>query len=176
MSLFVESMTDNAQMVATLTGSVFTATGLAQAISLPLISRNSDRWGHRKVLIICLLGGAIFYFPQALVGNITLLLILRFIYGLFLGGILPMINSLIGLLTPASHRGRVYGLTSSAFFLGGFVGPLSGGVLAAQLGFTAVFFLTAFLLVANAFLVGKKVPGPGTVSSCQGREEEIHST
>ncbi|NLC38581.1 MAG: multidrug efflux MFS transporter [Clostridia bacterium] len=176
MSLFVESMTDNALMVATLTGTVFTATGLAQTISLPFITRNSDRWGHRKVLIICFLGGAIFYFPQGLAGNLTILIILRFIYGLFLGGILPMINSLTGLLTPASHQGKVYGLTSSAFFLGGFVGPVSGGFLAAKFGFTAIFFLTAFLLVFNAILVGKKVPQPGADSSPQYKQGEIHSS
>lgn len=158
MSLFVESLVSGEALVATVTGLVFSVTGLAQFLSLPVIARKSDSWGYRRVLIICLLGGALAYFPQALVGSITALLAFRFIYGLFLGGTVPMINALIGLLTPAEHRGQVYGLTSSAFFLGGFIGPLTGGFLAAHLGFLPVFFFISALLVINTVLVIKKVP------------------
>lgn len=158
MSLFVASIVTGQALVATVTGIVFSVTGLAQFLSLPLIARNSDSWGHRRVLIICLIGGALSYFPQALVGSVSALFFFRFVYGLFLGGTIPMINALIGLLTPVNHRGRVYGLTSSAFFLGGFIGPLTGGVMAARLGFLPVFILVATLLVVNALLVIKKVP------------------
>jgi len=161
MSLFVATLVSGEALVATVTGLVFSVTGLAQFLSLPVIARRSDRWGYRRVLLVCLLGGALSNFPQALVGSVTGLLVFRFLYGLFLGGTIPMINALIGALTPAEHRGRVYGLTSSAFFLGGFVGPLTGGFLAAQLGFVPVFFLISALLVTNVFLVLKKVPVTG---------------
>ena len=52
---------------------------------------------------------------------------------------LPTANALIGRLFPQERRGQVYGITSSATFLGMFAGPLIGGSVAARFGFEAVF-------------------------------------
>ena len=70
----------------------------------------------------------------------------RFAVGLFIGGILPTANALIGRLVPAEERGLVFGTTATASLFGAFVGPLMGGSVAAALGLRAVFAATAGLL------------------------------
>ena len=47
----------------------------------------------------------------------------------------------------------VYGLSYSASFVGMFIGPISGGVIAARFGFTAIFAIMAGLVFANALWV-----------------------
>ena len=82
----------------------------------------------------------------------------RFAVGLFIGGILPTANALIGRLVPRAERGTVYGITASAMFLGNSMGPLTGGAVAAAFGLRWVFLVTAVVLLANLVWVYYRVP------------------
>ena len=66
----------------------------------------------------------------------------RFAVGLFIGGILPTANALIGRSVSRETRGTIYGMTASATFLGNSLGPLTGGGIAAGLGIRWVFVMT----------------------------------
>ena len=81
----------------------------------------------------------------------------RFGLGLFVGGILPTANALVGRLAPAGEKGAVYGATASAMLLGGSLGPLCGGAIAATAGVRWVFLVGAVLLAANLAWVWSKV-------------------
>ena len=70
--------------------------------------------GHRRVLTLSALAAGLTYIPQALVRGSLELLMLRGLMGLFIGGMLPSANALIGKLTPIHRRGSVYGVSSSA--------------------------------------------------------------
>ena len=59
---------------------------------------------------------------------------------------------------PISERGAVYGMTSSAMFLGNSAGPLLGGAIAASLGLHWVFLMTAIVMAANLLWVYYRVP------------------
>jgi DHA1 family multidrug resistance protein-like MFS transporter len=87
--------------------------------------------------------------PQAFVSNYWAFVALRFAVGLFVRGILPAANALIGKKTPAAERGAVYGMTSSAYFFGNSLGPVTGGTVAATFGLHWVFLVTALLLGLN---------------------------
>jgi MFS transporter, DHA1 family, multidrug resistance protein len=78
--------------------------------------------------------------------------------GLFVGGILPAANALIGRLTTVTSRGFVYGMVSSAYFVGNTLGPLTGGTVAATVGIRFVFVVTAVLLAINLVWVWFTVP------------------
>jgi DHA1 family multidrug resistance protein-like MFS transporter len=82
----------------------------------------------------------------------------RFGVGLFIGGILPTANALVGRLVPRAERGTVYGITASAMFLGNSLGPLTGGAVAATFGLRWVFLVTAAVLLANLAWVYYRVP------------------
>jgi DHA1 family multidrug resistance protein-like MFS transporter len=82
----------------------------------------------------------------------------RFAVGLFVGGLLPTANALVGRLVPRSDRGTIYGMTSSAMFMGNSLGPLLGGFLAAGLGLSWVFLMTGVVLALNLVWVYYRVP------------------
>ena len=104
---------------------------------------------------------ALFTLPQALGYGYWAFVAERFGLGLFVGGILPAANALVGRLAVASHRGFVYGLTASATFMGNSLGPFTGGAVAATFGIRWVFVVTAALLLANLVWVWATVPEPG---------------
>jgi MFS transporter, DHA1 family, multidrug resistance protein len=147
--LFVRALVGNASWLATAAGLAFAVTGLADLVASPFLGKRSDRIGYRRVLLISLLGVACFTIPQAFVKGIGAFIALRFGVGLFLGGVLPTANALIGRMFPIDRRGQVFGITSSATFLGMFAGPLLGGTIAARFGFAAVFVVIGTLALAN---------------------------
>lgn len=155
--LFVRELVGNAPWLATAAGLAFAVTGLADLIASPFLGKRSDRIGYRRVLLVALGGVAAFTIPQAFARSIASFIAMRFGVGLFLGGVLPTANALIGRIFPLERRGEVFGLTSSATFLGMFCGPVLGGAIAARFGFAAVFLTIGAITLANLLWVSFSV-------------------
>jgi len=157
-TLYVKEMVGNLPNVATLAGIAFSITGVANVISAPFLGNRSDVIGYRRVLLIALLGATLTTLPQAFTHNYWVFTAERFAVGLFIGGLLPAANALVGRLVPRSERGTIYGMTSSAMFMGNSLGPLFGGFLAAGLGLSWVFLMTGAVLALNLVWVYYRVP------------------
>jgi MFS transporter, DHA1 family, multidrug resistance protein len=157
-TLFVQEIVGMRPDLATLGGVAFSVTGLAGMIAVPLLGRHSDEIGYRRVLLICLAGATLTSLPQAFAYSYWSFTLERFGVGLFIGGILPTANALIGRMVSRSERGTIYGMTASATFLGNSLGPLTGGAIAASFGLRWVFLITAALLLANLVWVYFTVP------------------
>jgi len=157
-TLYVQEMVGPRPDLATLSGNAFSVTGLANVIAAPFLGNRSDRIGYRRVLLICLLGATVTTLPQAFTENYWLFTAQRFGVGLFIGGLLPTANALVGRLVPRAERGAMYGITASATFLGNSLGPLTGGAVAAAFGLRWVFLVTAAVLLANLLWVYYRVP------------------
>jgi DHA1 family multidrug resistance protein-like MFS transporter len=82
----------------------------------------------------------------------------RMALGLFVEGVIPATNVLIGKMTAVTDRGFVYGTTASAYFLGNALGPLTGGSVGAAFGLRWVFVVTATLLFATLAWVFVALP------------------
>ncbi|WP_274654540.1 MFS transporter [Paenibacillus humicola] len=163
-----ELMSGTTGLLGTIAGVAFSVTGLADLIASPFLGKRSDQLGYRRVLTICMTGAGLFYLPQALAPNIWVFIASRFGLGLFIGGILPTANALVGRLTPAHQRGQVFGLTSSATFLGSFAGPLLGGFGSAALGIRWMLGITSMLYLLNMLWVRLKVKDPVAVKASAG--------
>jgi MFS transporter, DHA1 family, multidrug resistance protein len=157
-TLYVKQMLGARPDLATLSGIAFSITGLANVVAAPFLGNKSDQIGYRRVLLIALLGATVTTLPQAFTDSYWVFTALRFAVGLFVGGILPTANALVGRLVPRAQRGTVYGITSSAMFLGNSLGPLSGGAVAAAWGLHWVFVVTGAVLLANLIWVYYRVP------------------
>jgi DHA1 family multidrug resistance protein-like MFS transporter len=157
-TIFVQELIGSTPRIATLAGIAFSITGLANLIAAPFLGNRSDIIGYRKVLLICLLGATLTSAPQIFVGDYWTFVAERFAVGLFIGGILPTANALIGRSVSRERRGTIYGMTASATFLGNSLGPLTGGGVAAGLGIRWVFVMTTALLAANLVWVWFTVP------------------
>lgn len=149
LSLFVLELTGDPDRAASLAGVAFAAAGLGSALAAPLLGRRADTLGCKPTLAVAMAGAALLVLPQALVREVWQLVILRLGLGLFVGGILPTANALVGHLAPRERRATAYGLTSSATFMGNFLGPMLGGLVVASFGLRSVFVFTGALLLAN---------------------------
>jgi MFS transporter, DHA1 family, multidrug resistance protein len=156
--LYVRAMAGDVPWLPIAAGAAFAVMGVADLLASPFLGKRSDKIGYRRVLLISLAGVAAFTVPQAFAWSVGAFLAMRFGVGLFLGGVLPTANALIGRVFPAERRGQVYGITSSATFLGMSLGPLIGGSVAARFGFPAVFLTIGALTLANLAWVAFSVP------------------
>jgi DHA1 family multidrug resistance protein-like MFS transporter len=161
--LFVRDLVGDVPLQTTISGAAIAVTGIAGLLSAPFLGRRSDKIGYRRVLLISLTGAAAFTLPQAFVFNIWGFIALRFGVGVFLGGILPSANAIIGRIGRPETRGQVYGFTSTAQFLGRFAGPLLGSAIAAYFGIPAAFAVIGLLMFANVIWVWTRV-GSAAVS------------
>ncbi len=134
-------------------GLVVAITGVANLFGAPTLGRLGDRIGQRKALMFALVMSAAAFVPQAFAGNISILLIGRFILGLFIGGMIPALNTLVKKLAPVTRQGTAYGFNTSALFLGNLIGPLVGSHIAASFGFRSVFYVTMSALLVNAAIL-----------------------
>ncbi|HEV8022475.1 MAG TPA: MFS transporter [Candidatus Lustribacter sp.] len=151
--IFVRQILGDVPWATTITGAAIAITGVAGLLSAPFLGRRSDEIGYQRVLLISLTGAACFTLPQAFVANIWAFVALRFGVGVFLGGILPTANAIIGRIATPETRGQIYGFTSTAQFLGRFVGPMLGSAIAAAFGVPAVFAFIGCLMFANLLWV-----------------------
>ncbi len=148
--LFVQFLAKDSPRIALLTGALLASTGISSVFSSIIIGHVSDKVGYKKVLLISMAGAGIFFLPQAFTGSISQLFLWRIILGLFIGGIKPIANVIVGLSVSDRDRGKGYGIAASARALGRAFGPITGGIIASALGLRAIFiFGTAlFMIVA----------------------------
>jgi MFS family permease len=136
--------------VTLMAGLVMSATALASVLSASRIGKLADRVGHWKVVMICLASAAVLLIPQAFVSNAWQLVVLRFLMGIALGGLLPCIAAIIRHSVPDSVAGRMLGYSTSSQYVGQVLGPLTGGYLGGHFGMPVVFIVTCVLMAACA--------------------------
>lgn len=155
MPIFVQELHGPGAYLAFYAGLVGSITGFSNMIASPLLGRLGDRIGQSKILMISLIGAGLLFIPQALVHNIWQLFTIRFILGMFMGGLLPSVNALIRKYTPDGMESRAYGFNSSFLSLGNMIGPVVGGFLSGFIGIRGIFYIASALLMLNAVWVWK---------------------
>ncbi|TVY09706.1 MFS transporter [Paenibacillus cremeus] len=134
-------------------GIIFSAVGIATLIAAPRWGSIGGRIGYGKVLFIGLLGGGIGNLLQLAFSHLLGFGLLRFGYGLFFAGVFPALNASIVRNTDPDFRGRAFSLNQMANQLGIMVGPIVGGILAAQFSIPIVFMINGLLLLMVALLL-----------------------
>ena len=143
----------SAENIAFIAGFAFSVTGLGNLLATRSWGILGDRIGYEKVLFFCLVLGAIFFFPQGLVTNIWQLVILRFFYGMVIGGIIPGVTAFIRQAAPISAQGEVLGYNQSFKFLGNMLGPIMGGLISSYWSISSVFYFSGSLLIIAAIFM-----------------------
>ena len=151
--LFIETMCDPSRGVASTTGLLFAISGGAAALSAGGIGALSDRMGYKPILVTMLLLTSTSLLLHGLAQGIAHLVLLRVLYGIAAGGILPTMNALVGRLIPPSGYGKAYGLTSATTCLGMAAGPFFGGLMASGWGYRWPFVFISAIIAAVTLLV-----------------------
>src|SRR4051795_2677771 len=111
-----------------------TAYVVAATAAAPLWGKLGDRHGPRPMLVISLTG---FVAASALCGlaqDITQLIILRGLQGVFAGGLMTLAMAAVGRLVAPRQRGRYHARIAATFAVATVVYPLLGGTLAEHAG------------------------------------------
>ena len=151
LSLYVSHLTTSEQ-VALLAGITFCAAGIGNLMFARFWGRLGDDVGYEKVLVILLILCVLFIIPQSLVTSLWQLIVLRLLFGIASGGLIPLTTALIRREAPIEIQGEIMGYNQSFRFLGNIIGPTLGGVISGYIGISSVFYVTGSLFL-GAFLL-----------------------
>lgn len=155
--LYVQKLHGSAVDIALWAGFVVAVTGLSNMVASPLLGRLSDRIGAHRVLTFALVGTSLTLIPQAFASTVWQLIIIRFMMGVFMGGLLPSVNALIRSYTPDGMESRSFGFNTSALALGNMMGAVIGGFMAGFIGIEGLFIVSGCLLLVNMLWVRMKL-------------------
>ena len=130
---------------------VVTANLLSATAATPLYGKLSDIHGRRTMMLIAIGIYAAGSLACALAPTMAALVLGRILQGLGGGGLMPLVQTIIGDVASPLDRPRYQSYTSSTFIVSMVGGPLLGGFVAEQLHWSWIFWIN-LPLCALAFL------------------------
>lgn len=122
-----------------------------------LISNLSDRIGRRSVLLISTLLFSILMLVTPMAHNLEQLAMLRFITGIFLGGIMPNAMAYCAEIVPSKNRVFTMIMISTGFTIGAVLGGFVATWLKAY-GWAAIFYFGGIVPLILFFIMLLKLP------------------
>ncbi|SFI70158.1 Predicted arabinose efflux permease, MFS family [Phyllobacterium sp. CL33Tsu] len=149
-TVYVAQLVADPAKITLVAGVVMSAAALGSILSASKLGKLADRVGHWNIIVGALGVSALLLVPQAFVTESWQLIVLRFLMGLSLGGLLPCITAVIRHNVPDNAAGSILGYATSSQYVGQVVGPLAGGFVGGHIGMRAVFLGTSLLLAGAA--------------------------
>lgn len=137
---------------------VGTAYFIPTVVLMPLLAALGKRWGLRRMYISGFVLLAVGSFSAAKAQDIGWLLASRVLQGIGWSGLYPLALILIREYFPVRQQGEVMGLWESAAGFAAVVGPIIGGVLVTNLGWTAVYYGLSILAGLGAVIGLMNIP------------------
>src|SRR6201999_3402890 len=122
-----------------------------------IFGRAADRWGRRPTLMIDILLYSVLEFASGFSPNLTVLIVLRALYGIAMGGEWGVGASLTMESIPVHARGFVSGLLQSGYPTGYFMASIVYGVLFPYIGWGGM-FMVGVIPALLVFYIRRTVP------------------
>nr|WP_240968392.1 MFS transporter [Streptomyces sp. HNM0575] len=147
---------------APLTAGVLVATSFTVvfAMLMPVSGWLGDRFGHRRVFCLAMLGMAAGSAGAAFAGSLPVLVAFRLVQGVSAAPVLPAVMVLVVRAMGARRRGRALSLWAAANGAGQTLGPVAGGLLAEFAGWQAVFWPIVPLSLLSVLAGLRLLPKP----------------
>ncbi len=129
----------------------------ARPLGALLFGRLADRFGRRPILMLDVVLFSIFELATAFAFSLTALLVLRFLFGVAMGGEWGIGASLAMESIPAKARGAVSGLLQSGYPCGFFLAALANWLLVDHIGWRGLFVVGAVPALLVLY-IRRKVP------------------
>ncbi|MFN2364320.1 MAG: MFS transporter [Halarsenatibacteraceae bacterium] len=159
-------------------GLVLSLYTFAAAISLPFIGYFLDKIGRRKVGLACLFIDGIGGLAIILVSNFPLLLVMRFLQGIGIAGLIPVAMTIFKDLFAGDEKLKLMGYLTGAISIGAVIIPSLGGFLASidwRLVF-AVYSLSLILGLVFLFKLPETLPRFANNSNSKIEAENIENS
>src|SRR6202167_6289877 len=122
-----------------------------------LFGRAADRWGRRPALMVNVLLYSAIEFASGFAPSLTVLLVLRAIFGIAMGGEWGVGASLTMESIPPHARGLVAGLLQSGYPAGYFLASIVYGLLYSYIGWRGM-FMVGVIPALLVFYIRRTVP------------------
>jgi AAHS family 4-hydroxybenzoate transporter-like MFS transporter len=139
-------------------GLVFSTALLGLMVGAFCLGPVADQFGRRRILIGALVIIGAFTLATAYATSFQMLLVLRFLAGIGLGGAMPSFISLGAEYAPRRLRAVLVGLLWAGFPLGGMVGGVLGSRLIPAFGWQSLFYVGGVLPVLLAIVLLPALP------------------
>jgi DHA1 family multidrug resistance protein-like MFS transporter len=139
-----------------LAGLTYSAQAFTMMLASPVWGALADRFGRKIMVERAMFGGAIILLLMAFVRSAEELILLRAVQGLVTGTIAAA-NALVAAVAPRHRMGFAMGMLQMGLGAGIALGPLLGGAIADNYGYSAAFYVTAGLLFFSGVLVWRFV-------------------
>ncbi|MHB8074280.1 MFS transporter [Desulfosporosinus fructosivorans] len=158
-------------LVPTQLGLLGSVGGLGMAIGAAVAGMAADKWGRKNIILFTLVMYGVFSGISGLATSFGMLLVLRFLTGLGLGGELPVASTLVSEFSPVKSRGRMVVLLESFWAWGWIIASLIAVLLIPLYGWRVAFFVGAVPALYSAYL-RKAVPESPRFLEQKGRIKE----
>jgi DHA1 family tetracycline resistance protein-like MFS transporter len=138
-------------------GLLVSSYALAQFFGAPVLGRLSDRFGRRPILLVSIFGTFIGFMVLGFANTLWMIFLSRIIDGIT-GGNISVAQAYISDVTDPEHRGQALGLIGAAFGIGFVLGPVTGGILGQDFGYSVPAFVAAGLSLLTMGLVAFLLP------------------
>ena len=147
---FLAAMVGVKENLGTLTGTVIGVMSVSTIVGGFVMARSSDKFGHKKVVILASAFTALFFIPQGLVGKMWQFVALSLFAGLCSGALTPSLSALLVQSSDRGTEGSIYGFDNSIVAAGRAVAPIAGSLLAVQFSYKFTFIATGLVFMVMA--------------------------
>jgi len=144
---------------------VLTSFIVASAITMPLTGWLCDRFGQKTIFLASIGGFTIASVLCGMAGNLTEIVLARFIQGVFGAALVPLSQAVLLDINPREKHGQAMAVWGMGVMIGPILGPTLGGWLTDAYDWRWVFFINVPVGALAFYGVWRYIPGVKAVRS-----------
>ena len=133
----------------------------------------ADKWGRKRVILITTMIFSVFTLASAFAPSMGVLIVLRFIAGLGLGGVAPNLIAIGSEYSPIRLRSTMIAVVAAGMSLGGFLGGFAASQVIPILGWEAMFIIGGVLPLLMIPLAAAYIPESPKFMAANGRDQAV---